>query len=234
MIKSWLFEFFHQPLDPSAAVRSPGGARTLPLVRRTVGTGGCTQLRGHLLQRAPLRRRLQPITEPADVARRCTHDRLRLGVLGIRHSVRDAVADRRGDRHARSPHQRPVRDRRRQRNPAGARRRRHHTGCRCGPPHRDHRRARRGVEEPRDLAPRRALELRRPRDPAPMPAAAISTGVDRCAHRGVGRARRSARVEGMRRVPLGEGNRRRVRLVPAGRRGGGASLTGPNRSPFAG
>ena len=97
MIKSWLFEFFHQPLDEQLRSDPASGARSLPLVPRPVDTRRLAQLRGHLLQRAPLRRGLQPVTEPADLARRGPDESAapRRARFGHVHMRRRGVSSRR-------------------------------------------------------------------------------------------------------------------------------------------
>ena len=222
VIKSWLFEFFHQPLDEQR--RSDPQAVNdhfhwyLDLWTRA----DSRNFEGIFFSEHHFGAAYSPSPNLliSHVAARTDAAAARRARFG--QSVRDAVARGRGDRDARSPHQRSVGDRRRQRDPARAGGRRHHPRRRSRSPRRGHRRARRGAEEPGDLAPRHAVELRRPRDPAALPAAAVSAGVDGGAHRGIRRTCRPARVEGVRRIPVGQGDRRGVRRVPSGRRGGRA------------
>ena len=58
-----------------------------------------------------------------------------------------------------------------------------------------------------DLPSRHAMELRRSRDPAALSSATLAPSVDRCPHRCIRRTGGTARMEGVRRIPVGQGGR---------------------------
>ena len=117
MIKPWLFEFFHQPLDPQL--------RSDPLAVHA-------HYKWYLDLWAAADKRdfegiffsehhfggLQPVAEPLDLECGGAHDTTPPGRDRVSHSLRHTVAHRRGDGHARSPHRRSTGDRTRQRYPA--------------------------------------------------------------------------------------------------------------------